>query len=88
MQKKTTTMTSSGTNIRESLSALKGAGSDSSLPDMKQSGDIVISNDKALNCNTLPLQNSKNSDSKVNGTKSVKFSTLPSSNKGIFNNHV
>ena len=36
-------------------------------------------------CNTLPGPGHK--EARVNGAKSVKFSTLPSPNKGVFNNH-
>ena len=35
--------------------------------------------------NTLPGPGHK--EARVNGAKSVKFSTLPSPNKGVFNNH-
>ena len=81
MQKKTTNMTSAGGN-------LKTAESESSLADTK--GDIKVKGEKASNCNTLPSQSSnKGGDSKSNGgAKTVKFSTLPSQNKGVFNNHV
>lgn len=81
MQKKTTTMTSAGGN-------LKTAESDSSLADTK--ADFKIKSEKSSNCNTLPSQSSnKGGDSKANGgAKTVKFSTLPSQNKGVFNNHV
>ena len=82
MQKKTTTMTSGG-SIRETLHA---GGSDPSLPDLKTEPDHGL--DKG-NSNTLPHQNSRSSsESKSNGsTKSVKFSTLPSPNKGVTNNN-
>ena len=81
MQKKTTTMTSAGGN-------LKTAESESSLADTR--ADSKIKSEKVSNCNTLPSQSSnKGSDSKTNGgSKTVKFSTLPSQNKGVFNNHV
>ena len=79
MQKKTTTMTSAG--IRDTGHK---SGSESSLSDPAAGDMVVIST--TVNCNTLPLQIS-GKDNKVNGgTKSVKFSTLPSSNKGVFNN--
>ena len=77
MQKKANTMTSSS-NIRDSINAMRKTGSDSSLTDIPAEGD---------HCNTLPLQGSANS-AKLNGTKCVKFSTLPSPNKGVFNNPV
>ena len=89
MQKKTTTMTGSG--VRDSL---PGGGSDPSLHDLKGGSDdlaiIMVESEnleKSGNSNTLPHQNSSR-DSKTNGsTKSVKFSTLPSPNKGVFNNN-
>lgn len=77
MQKKANTMTSSS-NIRESINAMRKTGSDSSLTDIPAGGE---------HCNTLPSQGAANSG-KVNGTKCVKFSTLPSPNKGLFNNPV
>ena len=77
MQKKANTMTSSS-NIRESINAMRKTGSDSSLTDIPSEGE---------HCNTLPLQGSAGA-AKLNGTKCVKFSTLPSPNKGLFNNPV
>ena len=81
MQKKANTMTSS-TNIRDTINAMKKTGSDSSLSEIPPGGDVV---DVVGHCNTLPLQGSA---AKLNGTKCVKFSTLPSPNKGLFNNPV
>ena len=77
MQKKANTMTSS-TNIRDSINAMKKTGSDSSLSEIP--GGTSLADQTALHCNTLPLQGS--AAAKLNGTKCVKFSTLPSPNKG------
>ena len=82
MQKKANTMTSS-TNIRDTINAMKKTGSDSSLSEIPPGGDVV---DQIGHCNTLPLQGS--AAAKLNGAKCVKFSTLPSPNKGLFNNPV
>ena len=85
MQKKANNMTpATSTSIRDSVNTLKKTGSDSSLADIKSND---ASEEKSKNCNTLPMQSSsknseaQNNNSKANGTK-VKFSTLPSPNKG------
>ena len=77
MQKKTTTMTTpGGLQVGEGEAGLVEA-------------DIKVKIEKTSNCNTLPSQTSNKGDSKTNGgAKSVKFSTLPSPNKGVINNQL
>ena len=77
MQKKANTMTSS-TNIRDTINAMKKTGSESSLSEIPPGSSELL--EQSGHCNTLPLQGS--AAAKLNGTKCVKFSTLPSPNKG------